>query len=164
MRLPDPLTIRQYLSETVSSVFATMMGLETSLEETGQFNPPDAEVTATVSFTGEINGVVCLTFQEKYAQLLTSQILCMPVEEISGHEEVNDAIGEIANMVAGNFKSKLISAKTPAVLSLPSIYRGKLMKIESINDASKFEFLFRQESHFFLIDVFLQANIPSITE
>ncbi|MDK3161839.1 chemotaxis protein CheX [Kamptonema cortianum] len=161
MSLPHPETVHHYISETIASVFASMMQLETAVKSKSDFNPPDPEITANVSFTGEINGVVCLTFQEDYAKILTSRMIGLEIDEIAGHEEINDAVGEIANMVAGNFKSKLSSASTPAILSIPSICRGKNIKIESIHDAIKFEFAFAQGDHVFLVDIFLQESSHS---
>src|SRR5271166_3949153 len=62
------------------------------------------DVTAMVGLAGQLCGVLRVCCNEKAAVLMTSRMLGVPLDKAG--PEVADALGEICNMVAGNFKNK----------------------------------------------------------
>ena len=54
------------------------------------------------------------------------------VGESTGDEIVNDAMGEIANMVIGYIKSRLCEKGTVCMITIPSIVRGSHFRIEPV--------------------------------
>ena len=50
-----------------------------------------------------------------------------------------DAIGEIANMVAGNFKSKITELTDGCVLSVPTIVTGEDYEVHQIGRGERIE-------------------------
>jgi CheY-specific phosphatase CheX len=58
-------------------------------------------------------------------------MLGMPVEEL-GAAEVNDVVGELSNMIGGNFKSRLNDAGFSCSLSVPTVVRGDHLQIDPL--------------------------------
>lgn len=90
--------------------------------------PPEAEVgpittssmTATVHITGMTEISIVLSSSTPLAQRVAAMMFELDVEDLA-NEEVADAFGEIANIVAGSVKSLL---PEPSRLSLPAVSRG----------------------------------------
>jgi len=78
------------------------------------------EVNATVSIVGGWSGVVVVGASELGAGLVGSALLQVPVDELTS-TDVDDALGELANIIGGNVKSTLPG---PSSLSLPVVSRG----------------------------------------
>jgi len=79
-------------------------------------------VTAMVGLAGILSGVMSVRCQEPAAALMASRMLGMAVEEVGS--EISDAIGEVCNMVAGNFKNKMPRLGDGCMLSPPSVVTG----------------------------------------
>ena len=78
---------------------------------------PVAEpVSAWVEIVGPWNGAVVLTTGRETAEALTRCLLREHAPEVLDDEDVDDALGEIANVVGGNVKAVLPG---PSVLGLP---------------------------------------------
>lgn len=77
-------------------------------------------VSAVVELHGEVEGVVVLCFPLRVAYAVAAAFAGAPVDEAGTH----DAIGELANMVAGNAKQDLQGRF--ASLSIPKVVAGDL--------------------------------------
>jgi chemotaxis protein CheX len=78
------------------------------------------ELCATVSIVGGWSGVVVVGASERGAALVGSALLQLPVDELAPGD-VDDALGELANIIGGNVKSVMPG---PSSLSLPVVSRG----------------------------------------
>jgi chemotaxis protein CheX len=65
-----------------------------------------------------------------FAREITCRLLGIGDAEIESESMVNDAIGELANMVVGQIKSRLCDRGLPCVLTIPSIVRGSSFSVE----------------------------------
>jgi chemotaxis protein CheX len=54
-------------------------------------------------------------------------------------DQVTDAMGEICNMIAGNFKNKLAGADGRCMLSVPTVIRGEEYTCRSLADGDHLE-------------------------
>jgi chemotaxis protein CheX len=79
-----------------------------------------AEVSASVSIAGEWEGVVVISMSAKTAGQVGSALLQIEPENLDP-ADIDDAVGELANIVGGNVKSVLPG---PSSLSLPVVARG----------------------------------------
>lgn len=77
-------------------------------------------VTGCVNISGAWEGTVVLDCSEDMAKQAAVVMFEMELDEI-GEEEINDAVGELANMLGGNIKSLL---PEPCKLSLPVVVQG----------------------------------------
>lgn len=153
----DELTKQIY--SDVKGIFTTMVGVEDLMHLPLQVDPKthfSGCITAMVGFAGLFNGLVSLHVPQKLAQSFTSSMLGMEVTEID--EDVRDALGEIANMVAGSFKHHLAKDGHEVRLSTPSIVTGSEYTISSGTPANTLSLLFDSNEEWFMISIVLEAE------
>lgn len=108
----------------VGEVFRVMVRLPVSPAETKGEGAPGRKATAIVSMSGPVDsgkpcfGVI-IEMPEQLAIRITASTLRKPIAQWS--PIVEDACGEIANMIAGNLKKHLIATH---VLSMPTVVHG----------------------------------------
>ena len=116
---------------SVREVFRTMVGVETTVQRPFvKAQPaPSYDVSGIIGFSGNIVGSVVVSFQSEAALKL--------VESFSGSRcELNspdfaDAIGELANMVAGSAKKDM---GTQASITVPSVVIGANHMLANLKD------------------------------
>lgn len=80
-------------------------------------------ITGMVGLAGTHKGMFAVHIPRELALAITTSFLGMEVEEIN--EDVQDAIGEIANMLGGSMKSILSNKGKDIQLSLPTTISGE---------------------------------------
>lgn len=118
----DVRYINPFLS-AVKEVFETMIEVSFSMGKPclKKDGIPSHEVSSIIGISGEVTGSVVINLSEKTALQLASALLGDELAELD--EDCIDAIGEIANMVAGNAKNGFPVANTS--LSVPTVVIGK---------------------------------------
>jgi chemotaxis protein CheX len=124
MRLAAPLTethLADAIEAATASVFSTMLGMEVAPGEAcEQMDPPPLNgVTALLGFTGKWVGTGMFCCRERLACELSSVMLMASVDEVNN--QVLDGVGEIANMLLGNFKDRLETAVGAMDMSIPTV-------------------------------------------
>jgi chemotaxis protein CheX len=110
------------LGLSAQEVFSIMLNSE--LVVPGEpFSCGGLSVTSMVGLAGSLCGLVSLRCEEKAATLIASKML--GVEIAMQSQEVFDAMGEVCNMVAGNFKNKISGLGDSCQLSLPTVITGE---------------------------------------
>jgi len=117
------------LELAVEEVFEIMLGRRIKpVPKEGQ--DPPTEFTAMVGLAGALCGILTLCCDRKTAREMAK---CMLGPEIADSEEqVSDALGEICNMVAGNFESgsaELKSASQPAIDRIAGLLRQRNCRV-----------------------------------
>jgi chemotaxis protein CheX len=85
---------------------------------------------------------------------ITSSFLGMDVDEMN--EDVEDAVGELANMLGGNVKSILSENGRDINLSLPSTITGQQYDFQPTKEAERIIIPFRCDAGEFTIDLQLE--------
>ena len=117
------------LSRAAEEVFEIMLG--TVLQTSDAADMPAGEhFTAMVGLAGSLRGVVTFFCGAPSARLIGSRML--GPEIACTEDQVCDAIGEICNMVAGNFKNKLIGLDKSCLLSVPAVVTGNAYRFHSL--------------------------------
>jgi len=113
---------RTLLFESAGEVFELMVGSPLTMpsEEPGEIA---SDTTAMVGLAGTIRGVLSIRCSKESACRIASKMLCIDENDIV--DQNWDAIGEICNMVAGNFKSKIDGLKEKCMLSVPTVIVGQ---------------------------------------
>ena len=128
------------LRSAVSDVFATMLNMPLQFDgaapEAANGQP---HIAGAVGFTGGINGVIYFYSSVKFARQMTSVLVGLPDHEIHGDEMINDAIGELTNMVGGRIKSHLCDRGETCVMTIPAVVRGSDFQVESISGARRLQ-------------------------
>jgi len=107
----------------VKDVFETMIDVSFSVGKPclKKDGIPSHEISSIIGISGEVTGSVVINLSEKTALQLASALLGEQLSELD--EDCVDAIGEIANMVAGSAKNGFPVANT--ALSVPTVVIGK---------------------------------------
>lgn len=136
---------RLVLRDSVKEVFSMMVGAEINVPE--DVDPPVVtEVTGMVGLAGELCGVLSVRCAKSSGCKIASKMLGVPATEAASH--ISDAIGEICNMVAGNFKAKIDGLQDKCMLSVPTVITGGDYQLYSlaVGDRIELPFLFEGES------------------
>ncbi|MGH9537523.1 MAG: chemotaxis protein CheX [Terriglobales bacterium] len=116
-------------------VFELMLSCQ--LSAAGADAEAPRNITAMVGLAGQLCGVLTLRCDAKSATLMTSKMLGVAPEQVG--EQLSDAIGEICNMVAGNFKNKIAGLGDGCLLSPPTVITGTDYSMHSLTDAPALE-------------------------
>jgi chemotaxis protein CheX len=99
--------------------------------------PEGPNITSMVGLAGRLCGVLSVRCQEKAAALMASKMLGVELDKVG--PEIADALGEVCNMVAGNFKNKISGMGDGCMLSPPSVIMGNDYSVHSTADTPSLE-------------------------
>jgi len=121
--------------EVTKEIFETMIMMDVTpgqplAEHVSKFN---YSLSAMVGFAGLKQGNLTIHAPEEVAIGLTQSFLGTEIKEIN--EEVEDAMGELANMIAGSLKPFISTEGKSVELSLPSVVYGKEYKMTVVAKA-----------------------------
>lgn len=117
------------LALAAQEVFDIILG--TPLGKAAPTDVPAGEhFTAVVGLAGSLRGVVTFFCEAKSAHEIAARMLGR--ETACTEDQVCDAIGEICNMVAGNFKNKLTGIDKLCLLSVPAVVTGRAYRFHSL--------------------------------
>jgi chemotaxis protein CheX len=137
-------------------VFSLMLGCQLTVVAAADESILDitADVTAMVGLAGQLCGVLSVRCGGKAAALMTSKMLGVALDKVGS--EVADALGEVCNMVAGNFKNKIAGLAEGCMLSPPTVITGSDYTLRSQADSPALEVRLLLED--LLIIISLQIN------
>ena len=121
MTIPAELLTNLMIS--TEEVFETMMFkslIRLPASEEGERNGP--HVVATVAFAGHRRGLVAIHSSIDAAKSIAGAMLGIAIEDLNG--EIPDAMGEVANMVAGTFRNKLAAIEPASAIAVPTVTIG----------------------------------------
>ena len=97
-----------------------------------------------VGLAGQLCGILTVRCSAKSAARMASRMLGTDVEKAG--PEMWDAVGEICNMVAGNFKNKISGMGDGCMLSVPTVITGGDYSVHSmVNENIHVTLLFEGE-------------------
>jgi chemotaxis protein CheX len=123
------------LEMATREVFELMLGCQLTTNSTAE--QPTLEVTAMVGLAGMLCGVLSVRCNGKAAALMTSKMLGVELDKVGA--EVSDALGEVCNMVAGNFKNKIAGLAEGCMLSPPTVVTGSDYSLHSLAESPGLE-------------------------
>lgn len=109
---------------SVKHVFQTMLGTAIKVGRPyiiQAHHEPGADISAVIGLSGDAVGCVVLTFPMQTGLQAASQFAGMTLDERS--PDLADALGELANMVAGYAKAQMEGMEIS--ISLPSVVIGR---------------------------------------
>lgn len=116
------------LKRATEEVFEIMLGCQVKSVEDSELNPKGG-FTAIVGIAGALCGVVTVRCAAETACLIAKTMLGGTSES---EEQAIDAMGEMCNMIAGNFKNKLAGTDERCMLSVPSVISGGEYRYRSL--------------------------------
>ena len=139
------------ISEATEEIFNTMIFMEIS---TGSPLIDGAQVlgchvSAMIGLTGGFSGMLGIHCPAEVGLAITGAMLGMEIEQIDA--DVKDALGEIANMLAGGVKERFSAEKVALDLSIPTAISGKSYTISSPTRSNRVVIPFNvQQGQFFV--------------
>jgi chemotaxis protein CheX len=123
-----------YVISAVKEVFSTMVMME--LEDHYPLLEPvtrlHCSITGMVGLAGTYSGILSIHCPQPLALRITSNMLGMDVDEVG--DDVNDALGEIANMLGGHVKQVLSKGGLDLNLSIPTVISGESYSVNCMAD------------------------------
>lgn len=153
--VPAP-KIQEFMSQHFVDVMKTMLSMNAKCDGPVS-HPKHAEhVSSSVGYGGEhVTGAVYIHFSPQFADLVARVLL---QRQIPDENEVNDAVGELTNMVGGGFKSWLCNQGIPCALSTPAIIRGASFRVQPGHGTQHICLLFLCEYEPIFVDVHFKFN------
>jgi len=117
--MSDNLVTEDTLAQVVEAVWGQVLNLfpQPAAPETDEATP---DLSVCVHITGGWNGAVLFWPSERFAQRASALLFAIPEADVTP-ADVQDAMAELGNIVAGNLKSILPG---PSALSLPTVTHG----------------------------------------
>ncbi len=145
------------LIEDTRSVYSTMLGMDLMhlpLEVDPMEHFKDS-ISAMVGLAGTYNGLVSIHQPISLALKVTEAMLDMEVKTVD--QDVFDALGEIANMIAGNVKQHLSKGGMDIRLSTPSVASGSNYVI-CAKQSNSLNLLFDLDEEWILLSIVLEKE------
>ncbi len=138
------------LQESIEEVFSMMVGTPVALAAK-QDLPPGKQIAGVIGIGGAFTAVLSLRCSAACAGKIAGQML--GVADEGDIKQCTDAIGEICNMVAGNFKAKA-GHEADCMLSLPSVISGTNYSVYSSHSSEiQMCFLFERQPILVFVDI-----------
>lgn len=150
--------LAKYVIDATKEVFSTMVMMDPSddypmKEPVNRFK---CSITGMVGFAGTYSGVISMHCPVSLAMKITSNMLGMECDEVN--EDLNDAIGEISNMLGGSVKQVLSKGGLDVKLSIPTVIAGEDYTVNSLSDSDCVVIPFKVDDDKFLVGLVLKKE------
>jgi chemotaxis protein CheX len=138
---------------SVQEIFSSMvvMDILPGAPILGEINPLQSTITGMIGLAGTHKGMLAIHLPEALAKKVTGNFLGMDVDEIDN--DVQDAIGELANMLGGSIKAILSENGKDIKLSMPSTICGQEYRFQSHYEGESVIVPFAAEDSQFLVEL-----------
>jgi chemotaxis protein CheX len=136
------------IQQIVSDIWSAMLGIPIEAAPGVEIDG-GRSVSGVVHISGDWEGAVAVNCPEPLARGVTAAMLDLQEDDL-GDEDVRDAIGEVANMTAGNVKGLL---EGECRLSLPAVSEGTQMALSVPGSRVAQEAGFCSGTHAFTVTV-----------
>jgi chemotaxis protein CheX len=153
--VPKVEHINPFLAATVDT-FSTMIGMQAApgKPHIKQGSGVQYDISGVIGLSGEARGSVIISFPRLTAIKVVTSFLGEKVVSLDG--DVCDAVGELANIIAGSAKKSLADFKVN--ISLPTVVMGEHHRIVEPKDVICMVIPFSCEAGNFDVAVNLQSS------
>jgi len=150
--------LAKYIIDATQEVFSTMVMMDAAGDYPLQepITRFQCSITGMVGFAGLYSGVISVHCPVELAKKITSAMLGIDCDEVN--EDLNDAIGEIANMLGGGVKQVLSKGGLDVKLSIPTVISGEDYTVSSLSDIDCVVIPFRIGDEKFLVGLTLKRE------
>ncbi|HKK00932.1 MAG TPA: chemotaxis protein CheX [Desulfuromonadales bacterium] len=147
------MDLQKNITDATTEIFETMIMMEITPGD------PLKELVTTfhhtvsgmVGLAGTFKGLLAIHTPNDVAKAITSNFLGLDVGDID--DDVKDAIGELANMLAGNIKQAIDTTGKDVTLSIPSAVHGEEYTLNCLANAEWMIMPFTTPSGEFLVEL-----------
>lgn len=154
---PNPQIVEK-LVEATREVFETMVfrPLTTGVPIEGDALRPSSNVVGTVGFAGSQSGLVAFYSTLDAAREIAGAMLGLDPSQVNG--EVPDAIGEVTNMIAGSFRTKMAAEGDAWAISVPTVTLGSDFYIKPMVTGQRVLIPFRMDEAEIFVELILMRD------
>ncbi len=147
------MQLDKYIVDATSEVFASMVFMELEPGEIIRDGAMDLDtnISSMIGLAGQLKGLLSVHCPRRVALAVSGAMLGMDLEEIN--DDVKDALGEIANMVAGGLKASLLEAGRNVELAIPTTVVGNSIRTSGLSGASTLIVVFRVPDGGFAVEL-----------
>ena len=124
----DQICFNEIIIESAKEVFETMIFMDLTETTEPDQNIEGESLLSSITFKGDLEGCLTICCSTPCAQTIAANMLGIDTDEEISEEDTCDAIGEIANMVMGSIKSRLLEVIGNLEVSIPSVVSGRELK------------------------------------
>jgi chemotaxis protein CheX len=156
--MADTFNIGNEIINGTKDVFSTMLmvDLENEVVIENKRCPIQSNMTSMIGLGGEIRGLLAIHCPASVAKAITGAFLGMVVEDLD--DDVKDAIGEIANMVAGNLKVSYAKINIKIELAIPTSIIGESFHVSGVADANRIIVPLKMADEIFWVELMYVVN------
>jgi len=143
----------QIIKSATEEIFASMIFLDLSCAAplTSEKEDLGCYVTAMIGLSGDLNAILAIHCPAKVGTAIGGAMLGMEIEEVD--DDTKDALGEIANMLAGGLKEAFAIKKLDLLLAIPTTISGNAYKISTPSGSNRILLPFEIEAGRFYVDL-----------
>jgi chemotaxis protein CheX len=145
--------LAKHIIDATQEIFSSMIMLEIQPGE--PFQREDSMLTNSISglvgMAGSSRGLLAIHLSNSAALAITGAFLGMEPESIDG--DVCDAVGELANMLAGNIKTVIDPSGSDIKLSIPSAVYGEEYTVDCLTNAQSITVPFTFSGCSFMVEM-----------
>ena len=129
----------EYINPFIESTLETLMTMANIEAKKGNISVQQDDkaifdISAVIGLAGEsVSGMIALSFPRKVALKIASSFIGQEIKVID--DDVCDALGELANIVAGSAKKRLVDNGNKFNIALPTVISGKGLSLYSPDNA-----------------------------
>jgi chemotaxis protein CheX len=109
------------------------------------------DVSGVIGLTGEVCGTISVSFTEKSILAIVSNMFGEEMKELN--EEIEDAVGEISNMISGQARQELEQLGRSLQAAIPTVIMGKNHSITHVTSHPVIAIPFSTDNGGFTIEV-----------
>jgi CheY-specific phosphatase CheX len=122
----DQGLLKTALWDGAKEAFDTMIMLPIEpVESFSDDGDPTGSLVASITFTGSMTGALVIKTPKASAEHVAKSMMMMEADEEIDPVEVNDALGEVANLILGGFKTRIAEPIGEINISVPMVMEGK---------------------------------------
>ena len=150
--------LEEKIIDCTKEIFSTMIMMEITVSSQAQtaVKTLHDSISGIIGLAGKHKGVLAIHLPIAVAASITTSFLGIEVNEVN--EDVEDAIGELANMLGGNIKTILSEKGRDIELSLPRAIYGKEYGFQSGQDVEEHIIPFECEVGSFIVQLQLEKQ------
>ncbi len=147
------MNLAKHIIDSTQEIFLSMIMLEVQPGE--PFQREDSMLTDSISglvgLAGTTRGLLAIHLSHSAARAVTGAFLGIEVADIDG--DVCDAIGELANMLAGSMKTVIDPSGSDIKLSIPSAVYGQEYTVDCLTNATSIAVPFNFSGGAFMVEM-----------
>ena len=154
--MPATTSLVDVLVGATTDVFETMIFRQLQQRETtwGHAVRPKSQIVGTVGFAGSSTGLVAFHLSVAAAREITSAMLGIEIDE----EGLPDAVGEVTNMIAGAFRTRMAAFQAPWAISVPTVTVGSDFYIKPISTGERVMVSFAMDAHELFVELIITPD------